>query len=72
MIRFSPRFLLSPRFFALPLLALTVIFALAQATAQKPKDGAVASTKIERAVNCSAAPASASCSVAGSGGVVVR
>ena len=72
MIKFSPRFLLSPRFFALPLLALCVIVALAQATANKPKAGAVAATKVERAVNCAAAnPTDSRCAIAG-GDVVVR
>ncbi|HET9904213.1 MAG TPA: hypothetical protein VFQ27_10995 [Xanthobacteraceae bacterium] len=53
MLNLGPRFLLSPRFLALPLIALGVIIALAQ-TGKSPKPTAtqVAEPRIYRAVNC--------------------
>lgn len=75
MLKFSPSFLLSPRFFALPLIALTVLVALAQTNARAPSTGQEASApKVFRAVNCSdpSKAGSAMCTVAGSPAVAVR
>lgn len=48
----STRFLLSPRFFALPLIALAVIVALAQATSRTPSNGTQVAAPIIRANTC--------------------
>lgn len=68
MFKLTPRFLLSPRFFALPLIALAVIFALAQTTTRSTSTSVeVAGPKVYRAVNCSdpARANTAACTVAG-------
>jgi hypothetical protein len=64
--------MLSPRFLALPVIALTVIVALAQA-----HNGAGArqtdTPTVYRAVNCAAAVVEPACAVAGASGIgVVR
>jgi hypothetical protein len=75
MFKLTPRFLLSPRFFALPLIALAVIFALAQTTTRSTSTGVeVAGPKIYRAINCSdpARANTAACTVAGDPARAVR
>ena len=53
MLSLSPRRIFSPRFLALPLIALGVIIALAQTGKQNPSAGGqLAAPKIYRAVNC--------------------
>jgi hypothetical protein len=67
MLNLPPRFLLSPRFFALPLIALGVIVALAQAGRHHgAADATAASPVVYRAVNCTAPAnaARAACTVA--------
>jgi hypothetical protein len=67
MFKFTPRFLLSPRFFVLPLAALAVLIALSQVSTRTPWTGLeVAGPKIYRAVNCSdpAHATAAACAVA--------
>jgi hypothetical protein len=51
MVKFSPRFFLSPRFFALPFIALAVIVTLAQAHRGKPIGSELASAVV-RATTC--------------------
>jgi hypothetical protein len=59
MLNLSPRFFLSPRFLALPLIALGVIVALAQTGKHAPTANThMAAPKIYRALNC-ANPANA-------------
>ena len=66
MLQHSPRFLASPRFFALPLIALVVIMALAQASkATRTADSQSAAPRVYRAVTCaSPADAGLACAVA--------
>ena len=75
MFKLTPRLLLSPRFYALPLIALAVIIALAQ-TATRTTSGNVelASPKVHRAINCSdpARANTAACTVAGDPARAVR
>jgi hypothetical protein len=67
MLKLSPRCLLSPRFLALPVIALSVIVALAQASRETHTLGTqIATSKVYRAVNC-ASPVNAghaSCAIA--------
>lgn len=75
MLNLSPRFLLSPQFFALPLIALGVIIALAQTGRHNsPTDAVAASPAIYRAVNCAASAnaTKAACTVATGETVRVR
>jgi hypothetical protein len=75
MFKLSPRVLLSPRFLALPAIALAVIFALAQTATRTTTAGTqVAAPKVYRAVNCSdpAKATTAACTVAGDQGRTVR
>ena len=75
MFEFTPRFLLSPRFFALPLIALAVLLALSQVSTRSTSTGLeVAGPKVYRAVNCSdpGRANTAACAVAGDPARTVR
>lgn len=77
MFKLTPRFLMSPRFLALPVLAVVVIVALAQTSTRSTSTTAgveVAGPKIYRAINCSdpARANTAACTVAGDPGRIVR
>ncbi len=76
MFEISPRTILSPRFLALPIIALTVIVALAQTSSRNPVVAGtqVAGPTVHRAINCSdpskaTAPA---CTIANDRARVVR
>lgn len=76
MQQLSPRTLFSPRFLALPIIALTIIVALAQTSSRNPTvaGAQVAGPTVHRAINC-ADPAKATvaaCNVARDQGSVVR
>jgi hypothetical protein len=75
MFKLTPRLLASPRFYALPLIALAVIIALAQTTTRSTSTGVeMASPKIFRAINCSdpARANTSACTVAGDPARTVR
>lgn len=55
MLNLSPRFLLSPRFFALPLIAIAVLIGLAQASNRTAPTGNQAAAPIVRATTCATA-----------------
>jgi hypothetical protein len=62
--------MLSPRFLALPAIALTVIVALAQAHSGAPAADAAVRT-VHRAVNCALPSAHAACAVADRAGATI-
>ncbi|BAT58939.1 hypothetical protein GJW-30_1_01467 [Variibacter gotjawalensis] len=68
MFQLSPQTIFSPRFLALPLIALTIIVALAQTASRNPTvaGAQVASPTVHRAINCSdpSKAASPTCTVA--------
>jgi hypothetical protein len=70
----SIQFLTSPRFFALPLIALTIIVALASSNARSTPSSMEVAAPVVRAVSCSAPARSAdpACTVARTGNIVVR
>ena len=67
-------FLVSPRFFALPLIALTIIVALSHTNARSGPSGVEMAAPVVRAVTCSTPTraADSSCAVARIGASVVR
>lgn len=75
MFQLSPRTLLSPRFLALPIIALTIIVALAQTSRNPTIAGAqIAGPTVHRVINC-ADPAKATvaaCNIARDQGSAVR
>ncbi|MGH6770327.1 MAG: hypothetical protein ACRECO_15040 [Xanthobacteraceae bacterium] len=62
--------MLSPRFLALPVIALTVLVALSQAHSGAPASDATTRT-VYRAVNCALPPMDAACSIADSAGATI-
>jgi hypothetical protein len=62
--------MLSPRFLALPLIALTVIVALSQAHSGAPASDAAVQI-VQRAVNCTLPSAHAVCAVADNAGATI-
>ena len=70
----SLRFLASPRFFALPLIALTIIVALSYTQARTSSAGVEVAAPVVRAVTCSTPGRAAdpACAVANVGASVVR
>ena len=60
--------MLSPRFLALPVIALAVIVALSQAHSGAPGNGDGATRTVYRAVNCAIETTNPACAIAGNSG----